>query len=257
MTTEDRKTMDFLLEQNKELKDALNNQIDKIFSLEEENQDLQDEIDNLRTKEFEYLEKTNRSYSEKLSTIKEAEESIIQKDQQELQEASTQTFEFEDPFEEELIRQSHEDARKSNNYNNTTFKYSLTSFERSTFKSIFDVEDDHKVDGNRGRNKGFEGDGKGNEEVLRLKNEIDDLKKKIFGMTESIMEANKENLRLKKEIRKNGRTKGDIDEVRFEYEGKIEKKDGQISEMKDEIVRISNMINEVTYADIKSLKVKN
>lgn len=137
MSADDRKTLDFLLEQNKELKEALNNQIDKIFTLEEENQQLQEEIEEWKTKEFEYLEKTNRSSNGNLSTIKEAENSMAER---ETQEVCTQTFEFDDPFEQELV-EIQNDERGAANLNRTTFKYSLTNYSRSTFKSVFDDDD--------------------------------------------------------------------------------------------------------------------
>ena len=242
---QDKEIIIFLQEQNKDLKEALNTQLDKIFTLQEEKSQLEEEMDFLKCEKQANTDNDDKS---------------IQTNEQ-----------FDDPFEKELF----EDRLSQGN----SFRYSLTEM----------ADND---DAGRGSNITYlttrnEGSMYGQEEYMKLRGatqedvketgaaknkfnkkpqaqqsmadrtHIQGLENKLESLTEELLSINKENLKLKHELKTAVTSLQKLQIIHESYEDRLKAKDVQILELKDEIVKIGNMVNEEKLADYTAIIVRN
>ena len=115
---DNNETIHFLMEQNKELKEALNYQINANFSLETENDVLKTELEEL--KEFTNLEQNSSDKKSK-------------------NEPFNSNKQYSDPFHEELERESQLETQK----NESLFKFSLTHKDQNSVRDTLNSVDDY------------------------------------------------------------------------------------------------------------------
>lgn len=85
--------------------------------------------------------------------------------------------------------------------------------------------------------------------------EMKQMEEKIQSLTDELLSINKENLKLKHELKTAVTSLQKLQIVHENFEDRIEAKDAQIRELKDEIVKIGNMVNEEKLADYKAITV--
>ena len=285
MEKEDMEAFEAILEQNKDLKEALNNQLDKVFVLQDENQTLKDRIEELEislSESQKAAESRSRVDEDDLRLSESVKNSFLKLEKELLAsvDQSTQTQEFDDPFEKELVNDM---IRRSE----TTFRFSLSQASHSRFGSI--RPDLEPIDGMMGvsevgnnvlnsldgaekdnfsenQKSGFlkesgenrteiESDGQLREELAQQKALNDEMEEKMAKIAEEIIGLNKTNMRLKKDIQgfreEAERWKGEAEK----HIGLLGKRDQQLQETKDELLKIGNLVNEVDFADNLEIKV--
>lgn len=229
---EDKELIIFLQEQNKDLKEALNSQLDKLFTLQDEKSKIEDELDFLKCE-------------------KESESDHVDK--------SAQTNEFDDPFEQELFEESRDNS----------FRYTLTELGENEPRgsnityltahnegSAYNQEQYLKMRGEQGQDElGFGGQGFKKKQQGQEDTRVKGLNEKVASLTNELLAINKENMKFKHELKTAVTSLQKLQIIHENYEDRILSKDKQISELKDQIVKIGNMVNEEKLADYHAITV--